>query len=90
MNEFLWQRSLGEIYVPSVDIIDDRATMNAMLKAHCEQKNFLMALSTDEYIHEDILELVETYIGVDNMDRYITDTEQKLDRVLESNNITDY
>jgi hypothetical protein len=83
MDTLLLQRALGGIYVPPIDVIDDRATMDAMLKAHIEQKNFLMALSTDEYVHEDILELVEAYIGTSAMDVYIADTEQKLDRVLE-------
>jgi hypothetical protein len=41
MDTLLLQRALGGIYVPPVDVIDDHATMDAMLKAHIEQKNNL-------------------------------------------------
>ena len=83
MDDLLLQRSLGGIYIPPVDVMDDQAAMGEMLETHIQQKDFLMALSTDEYIHEDILEFVETYVGTNNMDKYIQKTEQKLDRVLE-------
>ena len=74
----LLQRQVASIYIPPVDVIDDKTEMNQLLALHIEQKNFFAALVQDDICHEDVLEYVETYIGTVNMDSYIDRTEQQL------------
>ncbi len=81
MNVIL-QRKVANIYIPPVDVIDDREAMNQMLAHHVEQKNFFAALATDDVCHEDVLEYVETFVETRNMDAYIEQTEQQLNQLI--------
>lgn len=75
-------RRVADIYIPPVEVIDDRSYMDSMMAAHIEQKNFFNALVTDEVCHEDVLEFVEAYIGTREMDIYIDRTEQQLTQLI--------
>ncbi|MGD1920405.1 MAG: hypothetical protein ACFCAD_16900 [Pleurocapsa sp.] len=78
----LLQRKVANIYIPPVDVMEDREAMNQLLAFHVEQKNFFAALVEDDICHEDVLEYVETYIGTRDMDNYIEVTEQQLDQLI--------
>ena len=75
-------RRVADIYIPPVEVIDDRDAMNQMIALHVEQKNFFNALVTDECAHEDVLEFIEAYIGTSEMDSYIESTEEKLTKLI--------
>ena len=74
-------RRVASIYIPPVEVIDDKAAMNQMMAAHVEQKNFFNALVNDDCVHEDVLEFVEAYIGTSQMDSYINATETQLQQL---------
>ena len=57
----LLSRQVANIYIPPVDVINDKTEMNQLLALHIEQKNFFAALVQDDTCHEDVLEYVETY-----------------------------
>lgn len=84
MNVLL-QRQVANIYIPPVKVLDDKGAMNQMLAAHIEQKQLFVDLVSGEVDHEDLLEVVEAYVGTQNMDNYIEVTEQQLDRFLGAN-----
>ena len=78
----LLQRYVANIYVPPVEVLDDMGAMNQMLAAHIEQKQLFADLLSGEVDHEELLEVVEAYVGTNNMDSYIDSTEQQLDRLV--------
>ena len=80
MNVLL-QRKVANIYIPPVDVLDDKQAMDQLIAIHIEQKNFFAALATDDTCHEDVLEYVETYVGTRNMDTYIDSTERQLEQL---------
>lgn len=77
-------RKTADIYIPPVEVIDDRDAMNQMMALHVEQKNFFNALVTDDCCHEDVLEYVEAFVGTSEMDRYIKETEARLTELFSS------
>lgn len=76
------QRKVANIYIPPVDVIDDRQAMDEMVAIHVQQKNFFAALVEDQTCHEDVLEYMEMYVGTRNMDSYIDSTEQQLNKLI--------
>lgn len=80
----LLQRQVANIYVPPVDVLDDKQALNEIFALHIEQKHFFNALVDDDACHEDVLEYVETYIGTQNMDDYVERTEQQLEQLIVS------
>ena len=45
MNVLL-QRKVANIYIPPVDVLDDKQAMDQLIAIHIEQKNFFAALAT--------------------------------------------
>lgn len=85
MNVLL-QRQVADIYIPPVDVIDDKAAMNQLMDLHILQKQFFAALVEDDICHEDVLDFVETYIGTHQMDSYVVQTEAQLDQLIACGN----
>lgn len=68
--------------MPPVEIIDDDKAMNELLEAHYEQKQMFKDLLTGEADLEELLEVMEMWIGTPNMDRYVAETEEKLNKII--------
>lgn len=77
------QRAVASIYVPPVDVIEDKAEMDRLLTIHFEQKQFLKALITDDICHEDVLEFMETYVETRNMDAFVENSERQLNQLID-------
>ena len=76
------KRIVSEIYVPPVKVLDDKSAMNQLFLAHIEQKQLFADLLSGEVDHEELLEVVEAYVGTNNMDSFIDSTEQQLNRLV--------
>ena len=77
-------RKVANIYVPPVDLLEDKAAFEQMFELHVEKKRLLNDLLVGGVDHEEVLEALEAYIGTSNMDNYIEQTEQQLDLLIAS------
>jgi hypothetical protein len=71
----LLTRKVADIFIPSVDILDDTKACEQLLDLHCEQKLLFNSLLTGDANFEDMLEALEAYVGVSQMDEYISEIE---------------
>lgn len=77
-------RKVANLYVPPVNVLEDKAAFEQMFELHVEKKRLLNDLLIGGVDHEEVLEALEAYIGTSNMDNYIEQTEQQLDLILTS------
>lgn len=77
-------RKVANIYVPPVDVIEDKAAFDQLFELHVEQKRLLQDLLVGGVDHEEVLEALEAYIGTPNMDRYLEQVEPQLDLIFDS------
>lgn len=77
----LLPRKVASIYIPSVQVVEDKDLFDSMFEAHCQQKLLFNDLIKGGVNHEEILEALELYIGTSQMDSYIASSEQQLDEL---------
>ncbi|MGK7914735.1 MAG: hypothetical protein AB4038_04205 [Prochloraceae cyanobacterium] len=77
-------RQVANIYVPPVDVLEDRAAFDELFELHVEQKRLLQDLLVGGVDHEEVLEALEAYIGTSHMDNYIERVEPRLDLIFSS------
>ena len=77
----MFTRKLANIYIPPVDVLDDVRAVEELLELHIEQKRLFSDLVAGGINHQEILEALEAYIGISQMDEYIASTEQQLDEL---------
>lgn len=77
-------RKVANIYVPPVDVLEDKAAFDQLFELHVEQKRLLQDLLVGGVDHEEVLEALEAYIGTPNMDRYLEQVEPQLDLIFDS------
>ena len=72
-------RKLASIYIPPVTVLEDTQAMNQLLELHYEQKLLFNDLIKGGIDHDEVLEALEAYIGIKNLDNYCAHVEKKLD-----------
>lgn len=77
-------RTLANIYIPPVNVLNDSGAMTELMELHIEQKMLFKDLVSGGINHEEILEALEASIGTKHMDAYIIPIESQLDK-LETN-----
>ena len=77
-------RKLVSIYIPPVTVLEDTQTMNQLLELHYQQKLLFNDLIKGGVDHDEVLEALEAYIGIKNLDNYCARVDKKLD-IFEAN-----
>lgn len=74
----IYQRELADIFIPPVDILDDKEATDQLLDIHREQKLLFKTLIDGNGSIEDVVDALEDWMGIDEVDSYCDRIEREV------------